>query len=56
MGLTEVDDADIIAVDKHSPSEGFVKLLEELVQPTHLSHPISDVSILSLNTGAETMG
>lgn len=56
MGLTEVDDADIIAVDKHSPSEGFVKLLEELVQPTRLSHPISDVSILNLSTGAETMG
>jgi hypothetical protein len=29
-----------------------VKLLEEVTQPTHLSHPICDGPILSINTGA----
>jgi hypothetical protein len=30
-----------------------MKLLEELVQPVRLSHPINDDSLLSLNTRVE---
>jgi hypothetical protein len=47
----EVAYADVVAVDKHTPSEGVVKLLEDLAQPAHLSHPISNNPILSLSTG-----
>jgi NifB/MoaA-like Fe-S oxidoreductase len=47
----EVDDTDIVEVDQHAPSEGAVKFLEKLAQPTRLSHPISNSPILSLGVG-----
>jgi hypothetical protein len=52
----EIDVADIVVVDNRAPSEEAVKLLEELAQLAHLSHPISDNPVLSLNTGARDHG
>lgn len=40
----EVDDTDVVVVDKRTPSEGAVKLLEELAQPARFRHSISNTS------------
>lgn len=52
----EVDGTDVVVVDKCTPGEGAVKLLEELVQPARLSHSISNNPILSLSTRAGDHG
>jgi hypothetical protein len=46
----EVDDADIVAVDKCAPTQKTVKLLKYLAQPTSLNHAISNNVVLCLKT------
>jgi hypothetical protein len=48
----EVGGSNIVAVEKRTLGEGAVKLLEELSQTTHLSHPSSDSPVLNLITRA----
>jgi hypothetical protein len=47
----EVDNTDFVIVDKCTPGEGLVKLLEELERPARLNLPTSD-SPISLSTRA----
>jgi hypothetical protein len=51
----EVDNTDVVVVDKCTLGEGLVKLLEELERPARLNLPTSD-SPISLNIGARDHG
>jgi hypothetical protein len=46
----EVDDVDVVIVDKRDPTKRIVKLLKQLAQPTGLSHAISNNAVLCLST------
>jgi hypothetical protein len=46
----EVDDADVVVVDKCAPAQRTLKLLKQLMQPVGLSHVISINAVLCLST------
>jgi hypothetical protein len=48
----EVHGADIVAVDKCAPRRRGLELVEQLTQPSGLSHVVGNITILSLNAGA----
>jgi hypothetical protein len=48
----EVHDVDIVAVDKCAPRRRGLKLVEQLTQPSGLSHTICNGTILGLSAGA----
>jgi hypothetical protein len=46
----EVDDADVVVVDKCASAQRTLKLLKQLMQPVGLSHVISINAVLCLST------
>jgi hypothetical protein len=46
----EVDDPDVVTIDKCAPAQRTVKLLKQLMQPTGLNHAISNNTVLYLST------
>jgi hypothetical protein len=48
----EVHIADIITVDEGAPRRGGLELVEQLMQPSGLSHAAGNDTILSLSAGA----
>jgi hypothetical protein len=48
----EVHDADIITVDKCAPRRQGLELMEQLMQPSGLSHTVGNDMILGLSAGA----
>jgi hypothetical protein len=48
----EVHGADIVAVDKCAPRRRGLELVEQLTQPSGLSHAVGNGTILGLSTGA----
>jgi hypothetical protein len=48
----EVHDADIVAVDKCAPRRRGLELMEQLTQPSGISHAVCNGMILSLSAGA----
>jgi hypothetical protein len=48
----EVYDADVIAVDKGAPRRRGLGLVEQLLQPSGLSHAVGNDTILGLSAGA----
>jgi hypothetical protein len=49
----EVHDADIVVVDKCAPRRRGLELVEQLTQPSGLSHGVGNGTILGLSAGAE---
>jgi hypothetical protein len=47
----EVHDADVIAIDKGAPRRWGLELVEQLSQPSGLSHAVGNDTILSLSAG-----
>jgi hypothetical protein len=47
----EVHDTDLVAVDKGAPRRQAFELMEQLPQPSDLSHTIGDGMVLSLHAG-----
>jgi hypothetical protein len=50
-GVT-VHDADIVAVNKCAPRRRGLELVEQLTQPSDLSHAVGNDTIFGLSTGA----
>jgi hypothetical protein len=48
----EVHNADVIAVDKGAPRRQSLELVEQLSQPSGLSHVVGNDTILGLSAGA----
>jgi hypothetical protein len=48
----EVHGTDIVAVDKCAPRRRGLELVEQLMQPSGLSHAVCNGTMLSLNAGA----
>jgi hypothetical protein len=48
----EVHNVDVVAVDKGTPRRRGLKLVEQLLQPSGLSHAVGNGTILGLSTGA----
>jgi hypothetical protein len=48
----EVYDADIVTVDKCAPRQWGLELVEQLMQPSGLSHAVGNDTILGLSAGA----
>ena len=48
----EIDDADVVAVDKRAPGEGAVKHSQELEEPSGLGHAVGNGAVLCLGTVA----
>jgi hypothetical protein len=48
----EVHDADVVAVDKGAPRWRGLELVEQLSQPSSLSHTVGNGTILGLSAGA----
>jgi hypothetical protein len=48
----EVHDADIVTVDKSAPRRQGLELMEQLMQPSGLSHAVGNSTILGLSAGA----
>jgi hypothetical protein len=42
----EVDDADVVTVDKRAPRQRTLELMEQLPQPSGLSHTVGDSTVL----------
>lgn len=49
-GVGEIHNADVVAVDNNAPRRWIVELVEQLTQPSRLSHTFSDSAILYLST------
>jgi hypothetical protein len=47
----EVHDADVITVDKGAPRRWGLELVEQLSQPSGLSHAVGNNTILALSAG-----
>jgi hypothetical protein len=52
----EVHSADVIAVDKGAPRRWGLELMEQLSQPSGLSHVVGNDTILGISAGAEDDG
>jgi hypothetical protein len=52
----EVHSVDVVAVDKGAPRRRGLELVEQLSQPSDLSHTVGNGTILSLSTGARDDG
>jgi hypothetical protein len=52
----EVHDADIVTVDKCAPRRRGLELMEQLTQPSGLSHAVCNDTILSLSAEAGDNG
>jgi hypothetical protein len=52
----EVHYTDIVAVDKCAPRRRCLELVEQLTQPSGLSHAVGNVTILGINAGARDDG
>ena len=52
----EIHGADVVAVDERALGERAVELRQELSQPGHLCHAVSDSPVLRLGTERETTG
>jgi hypothetical protein len=52
----EVHDVDVVIVDKGAPRRQDLELVEQLSQPSGLSHAVGNSTILSLNAGARDDG
>jgi hypothetical protein len=48
----EVHDADVVAVDNGAPRRRGLELMEQLSQPSGLSHAVGNGTILGLSAGA----
>jgi hypothetical protein len=48
----EVHDVNVVAVDKGAPRRRGLELVEQLSQPSGLSHAVGNSMILDLNAGA----
>jgi hypothetical protein len=46
----EIDDANVVAVDKRAPRQRTLELMEQLLQPSALSHTVGDSTVLDLRT------
>jgi hypothetical protein len=47
----EVHSANVVAVDKGAPRRWFLEFMEQLSQPSGLSHTVGDSMVLSLRAG-----
>jgi hypothetical protein len=47
----EVHDANVVTVDKGAPRRQALELMEQLPQPSGLSHTVGDDTVLSLRAG-----
>jgi hypothetical protein len=52
----EVHDIDVVIVDKGAPRRQSLELVEQLSQPSGLSHAVGNSTILGLNAGARDDG
>jgi hypothetical protein len=52
----EVHGVDVVAVDKGAPRRRGLELVEQLSQPSDLSHTVGNGTILGLSTGARDDG
>jgi hypothetical protein len=47
----EIHNTDVVAVDNNATRRWTVELMEQLTQPSHLSHTVGNNVILCLSTG-----